>query len=150
MANTYTQIYIQIVSSVHGRINLIHKNHKEELQKYISGIISKRKQKILAISCMPDHTHVFVGMKPDFCVSDLARDIKAGSSKFITEKRWVKGKFQWQKGFGGFSYSNSQLTHVISYINNQEDHHRKKTFKEEYFEFLKKFDINFDEKYLFD
>ncbi|MCK4664336.1 MAG: IS200/IS605 family transposase [Bacteroidales bacterium] len=150
MANTFTQIYIQIVFTVKGRLNLIPKKHKEELHKFITGIISNRGQKLLAINCMPDHTHVFFGIKPDICVSDLARDIKSGSSKFIKEKRWVKGQFEWQEGFGGFSYSHSQLTNVISYINNQEEHHKKKTFKEEYLEFLKKFKIDYNEKYLFD
>ena len=143
-------MYVQIVFSVQGRINLIQKKHKEELQKYISGIISNRQQKILAINCMPDHAHVFVGIKPNICTSDLVRDIKAGSSKFISDKKWVKGKFEWQKGFGAFSYSHSQLTNVIKYINNQEEHHRHKTFKEEYFEFLKNFNVDFNERYLFD
>jgi len=150
MANTYTKIYIQIVFTVHGRINLIHRNHKEELHKYITGIVTKRQQKLLAINCMHDHVHVFVGMKPEIALSDLVRDIKAGSSKFINDNRWIKGKFRWQKGFGAFSYSDSHIDRVVKYINNQEYHHSKKSFKEEYYEFLRKFNVKFDERYLFD
>lgn len=150
MANTYTQIYIHFVFAVKGRLNLIPKKHKEELHKYITGITSNRNQKLLAINCMPNHTHIFIGLKPNICPSDLMRDIKSGSSKFIKEKKWVKGRFEWQEGFGGFSYSHSQLTNVIQYINKQEEHHKKKSFKEEYLEFLKKFNVDFDEKYLFD
>ena len=150
MANTYTQIYIQIVFAVKGRLNLIPQKHKEELHKYITGIITNRGQKLLAINCMPDHTHVFVGMKPNVCISDLTRDIKSGSSKFIKEKAWIRNNFEWQEGFGAFSYAHSQLTSVIQYIINQEEHHKKRSFKEEYFDFLKKFKIDFEEKYLFD
>ena len=99
---------------------------------------------------MPDHTHLLVGLKPSISISDLVRDIKAGSSKFINDNRLVKGKFNWQEGFGAFSYSKSQINYVINYIQNQEKHHKKKTFKEEYIDFLKKFEINYDEKYLFE
>ena len=119
MANTYTKIYIQIVFAVKHRKNLIPKKHKEELHKYITGIISKRGQKLLAINCMPNHTHIFIGIKPSISISDLIRDVKSASSKFIKEKRWVGNEFEWQKGFGAFSYSHSQLTNVIQYINNQ-------------------------------
>ncbi len=150
MPNTYTQIYIQIVFAVKGRENLISKNNRDELQKFMTGIITNRGQKLLAIYCMPDHTHVLVGLKPTIAVSDLARDIKAGSSKFINDQKWVRGKFNWQEGFGAFSYSKSQLYNVINYILNQEEHHHKKTFKEEYIEFLKKFEVEYDEKYLFE
>ncbi len=99
---------------------------------------------------MPDHVHLLVGLKPSIAISDLVRDIKAGSSKFITDNHWVKGKFNWQEGFGAFSYSRSQIDAVIKYILNQEEHHKKKTFREEYIYFLKKFEIEYDEKYLFD
>ena len=150
MPNTYTQIYIQIVFAVKGRENLISKSHREELHKYITGIVQKREQKMLSIFCMPDHTHLLVGMKPAVAISDLTRDIKAGSSNFINDNRWVKGKFNWQEGFGAFSYSRSQIDTVIKYILNQEEHHKKKTFKEEYIDFLKKFEIEYDEKYLFE
>jgi len=150
MANTYTQIYIQIVFTVQGKLNLIPKNNKEEIHKFITGIVSKRNHKLLAVNCMPDHVHVFIGMKPDMALSDLVRDIKAGCSKFINDNKWTKGKFHWQKGFGAFSYSGSYIDNVVKYINNQEQHHKKKTFKEEYIDFLVKFNVKFDERYLFD
>ena len=141
MANTYSQIYIQIVFAVKGRQNLIPKQNREELHKYITGIVQNRDQKMLSIFCMPDHTHLLIGLKPNVCISDLVRDIKAGSSKFINDRNWINGKFNWQEGFGAFSYSKSQLDHVIKYIINQEEHHKKHTFKEEYLEFLQKFEI---------
>jgi len=150
MANTYSQIYIQFVFVVKGRENLISSRNREELHKYITGIVQNRGHKLLAIFCMPNHTHILIGLKPSMSVSDLARDIKVSSSNFINEKKWVKGKFCWQEGFGAFSYSRSNVDNVINYILNQEEHHLKKTFKEEYIEFLKKFEIEFDEKYLFD
>ena len=150
MPNTYTQIYIQFVFTVKGRLNLIPKQHREELHKFITGILQKRKQKMLAIFCMPDHTHILASLTPDISISDLVRDIKAGSSKFINDNNWIGGKFNWQEGFGAFSYSRSQIDSVIKYISNQEEHHNKKTFKEEYIEFLKKFEIEYDEKYLFE
>jgi REP element-mobilizing transposase RayT len=150
MANTYTQIYIQIVFAVQGRQNIILKEHREELQKYITGIVQNREQKLLTIFSMPDHTHILIGLKPTITISDLVRDIKAVSSKFINERNWIKGKFNWQEGFAAFSYSKSQIDNVIKYINNQEFHHKKKTFKEEYVDFLKKFAIDYNEKYLFE
>lgn len=150
MPNTYTQIYIQIVFAVKGRQNLIAKKNREELHKYITGIIQNRDHKLLSIFCMPDHTHLLIGLKPSQSISDLVRDVKAGSSGFINEKRWVMGKFSWQEGYGAFSYSKSQLNDVIKYIQNQEEHHHKKTFKEEYFEFLNKFEIEYNEAYLFE
>lgn len=150
MPNTYSQIYIQIVFAVSGRPNLIPGTKREELQKFISGIIRKRGQKMLSIFCMPDHTHILAAMKPDISISDMVRDVKAGSSKFINDKKWVKGKFNWQTGFGAFSYSKSQIDTVVKYILNQEVHHKKRTFKEEYLSFLKKFEIEYDEKYLFE
>src|SRR5688500_17254107 len=119
MANTYTQIYIQTVFAVEGRQNLVSSDRKEELQKYITGIITNNGQKLLAIHCMPDHTHIFIGLKPSICLSDLVRDIKTGSTNHINENRWVQGRFSWQEGFGAFSYSHSQLTAVIRYIQNQ-------------------------------
>jgi len=150
MPNTYSQIYIQIVFMVKGRLNLIPKQCREELHKYITGIVQNREQKMLSVFCMPDHTHLLVGLKPAIAISDLVRDIKAGSSNFINDSEWMSGKFNWQEGFGAFSYSRSHIDTVIKYILNQEDHHRKKTFKEEYIEFLKKYKIKYDEKYLFE
>jgi len=149
MANTYTQLYIQIVFAVKGRENQIEKEHREELQMYITGIIQQRNCKVLAIFCMPDHCHVLIGIRPDIALSDLVRDVKASSSKFINEKLWLKGKFQWQEGFGAFSYAQSQVHDVVQYILNQEVHHKKRTFKAEYVELLRRFDVDYDEKYLF-
>jgi putative transposase len=150
MANTYTQIYLQIVFVVKGRQNLISENNREELQKFISGIVQNRGQKLIAIYCMPDHTHVLVGFKPSISISDLVRDMKAGSSKFINEQNWIQGKFNWQEGFGAFSYGHWDLDKVAKYVLNQKEHHTKKRFKEEYLELLKEFDISYDQKYLFD
>ena len=149
MANTYSQIYIHVVFAVEGRRNLIPKQHRETLHKYITGIVQNRDQKMLSIFCMPDHSHILVGMKPSISISNLTRDIKAGSSKFINDNKWIAGKFNWQVGFGAFSYSRSQIDNVIKYILNQEIHHKRKTFKEEYLELLKKFEIEYEEKYLF-
>jgi len=150
MANTYSQIYIQIVFAVKGRTNLIPSRHRDELHKYITGIVTNKNQKLLAIFAMPDHVHILIGLKPNMSISNLVRDIKASSSKFISEKNWVKGKFSWQEGFGAFSYSKSQIDQVVKYILNQEEHHKKRTFKEEYLDILQKYDVAYDEQYLFD
>lgn len=150
MADTYSQLYIQIVFAVKGRQNLISKNRKDEIYKYITGIITNQKQKLIAINGMPDHIHILVGIKPNISLSDLVRDIKSNSSKFINEQKWINGKFEWQTGFGAFSYGQSQLTSVIKYIENQEQHHKTKTFKEEYVAFLKLFNVDFKNEYLFD
>lgn len=150
MANTYSQIYIHIVFAVKGRQNLIRAEIREELHKYITGIITNRDQKLLSIFCMPDHTHLLIGLKPSINISDLVRNIKAGSSKFINDTKLIKGKFSWQEGFGVFSYSRSQIDTVIKYIQNQEKHHHKKSFKEEYIDFLEKFAVEYDERYLFE
>ena len=149
MANTFTQIYIMVVFSVSGRICLIGNTWKDELYKYITGIIKSKNQKLIAINGAGDHIHILLGIKPNIALSDLVRDIKANSSRFINEKKFIKGKFIWQKGFGGFSYSHSQLSSVIKYIENQEEHHKIKTFKEEYLELLEKFGIEYEIKYLF-
>src|SRR5687768_6641058 len=147
MANTYTQIYIQIVFAVEGRQNLIAPDRKEELHRYITGIITRQNQKLLAIHCMPDHTHILIGLKPNACLSDLVGDIKTGSTNHINENRWVIGRFSWQEGFGAFSYGHSQLTAVIRYIQNQVKHHARQTFHDEYAQFLKRFNVAYDEKY---
>ncbi len=149
MPNTYSQLYIQIVFAVKGRKAFIKENFREELQKYISGIIAEKKQKLYALYCMPDHTHILVSVKPDIVISDLVRDIKSNSSSFIKDKEFVKD-FSWQTGFGAFSYSKSQSKTVVDYILHQPQHHKKKTFKEEYIEFLEKFEIEYDKKYLFE
>ena len=150
MANTYSQIYIQIVFAVKARQNFIKETFREELQKYMTGIITNKKQKLYAIYCMPDHAHILVSIKPDVPISDLVRDIKANSSSFIKEKNLVSNSFSWQEGFGAFSYSKSQAPVLVRYILNQPEHHRKKTFREEYLDFLNQFEIEYNEKYLFE
>lgn len=149
MANTYSQIYIHTVFAVEGRQSLIAPEHNDELQKYVTGIVTEQKQKLIAINNMPDHVHMLVGLQPDLALSDLIRDIKANSSAFITRRRWVRGRFNWQEGFGAFSYSRSQLDTVIRYIRNQPKHHARKTFREEYEELLQKFGVSYDERYIF-
>ena len=149
MPNTYSQLYIQIVFAVKGRQNFIKEPFRVELQKYISGIIAEKKQKLYAIYCMPDHTHILVSLKPNLAISHLVGTIKSNSSSFIKDKNFEKS-FSWQEGFGAFSYSKSQSQNVVNYILNQPQHHKKKTFKNEYLEFLKKFEIEYDEKYLFE
>lgn len=150
MPNTYTQIYIHIVFAVKGRQPLIPKEHKAELHRYITGIVKNKKQKIIQINSMPDHIHILVGIAPEAAISDLVRDIKANSSKFINKKQWVMGRFEWQQGFSAFSYSHSQLSAIANYIKNQEKHHARKTFKEEYLEFLDLYGVDYDEKYVFE
>jgi len=150
MPNTYSQLYIQIVFAVKGRLNLIHEKNRNELEKYITGIISNFNQKLYAIYCMPDHIHVLVSIKPDVRISDLVRDIKANSSRFINEKKWVTGKFQWQEGYGVFSYSNAHLNNLVNYILNQPERHSVKSFREEYIELLDEFSIAYKPEYLFE
>ena len=150
MANTYSQLYIQVVFAVKGRQNLISNTWKDELFKYITGIVTNEGQKLIAINGVSDHIHILIGIKPNKALSDLVRDIKANSSRFINEKAWVNGKFEWQTGFGAFSYSHSNLTNVIRYIQNQEEHHKAKTFKEEYVEFLEAFDVDYKTEFIFD
>jgi REP element-mobilizing transposase RayT len=149
MANTYTQIYIQVVFAVQGRQNLIRKERKDELHKYITGIVTRQGQKLIAVHCMPDHTHVFIGLKPSIALSDLVGDIKTGSTNHINENKWVLGRFSWQEGFGAFSYAHSQIGEVADYIRDQEMHHAKKTFRQEFIQFLEKFDVPYDERYIF-
>ena len=136
MANTYTQIYLHVVFAVSGRACVIQPKRKEELQKYITGIVSGRNQKLIAINCMPDHTHILLGLKPDDAPSDLIGRIKTGSTNHINERRWIGCRFSWQEGFGAFSISHSHLGTVIDYIHNQENHHRRKSFQQEYVEFF--------------
>jgi REP element-mobilizing transposase RayT len=149
MAGTFSQIYIQIVFAVQNRDAMISAVWEEELYKYITGIIKNKGQKMLAINGMPDHLHLFIGMKPSCNLSDLVREIKKSSNEFIAEKKFSKFKFNWQEGYGAFSYSHSQIDNVIKYIMNQKDHHGKLTFREEYVDFLRKFEIEFKDEYLF-
>lgn len=150
MANTYSQVYLQFVFAVKGRQSLINQKYNDELQKYITGIVQNRRQKMLAINNVPDHLHMLVGFGTIMSMADFMEEVKSISSKFINEKGWVHGKFEWQKGYGVFSYSRSQIDNVIHYIQNQQEHHKRKSFKEEYLEFLRKFEIEFDERYLFE
>jgi len=150
MASTFSQIYIQYVFAVKGRENLLQKPWRDEVFKYMAGIIQGKNQKPIIVNGVADHVHVFVGLRPAMSISDLVRDIKNNSSNFINDHKFVKGKFSWQEGYGAFSYAHSQLNEVYQYIINQEEHHHKKSFKEEYLNFLQKFDIKYDERYLFD
>ena len=150
MANTYSQLYVQIVFAVKGRENLIQFSWENELYKYITGIIKNKGQKLLAINGMPDHIHILIGFKPNCNISELVREIKKSSHSFINEKKYCKTRFYWQEGFGAFTYNHSMLDKIVSYINNQKLHHKTKTFKEEYLEILQKFEIEFDSRYMFD
>jgi REP element-mobilizing transposase RayT len=150
MANTYTQLYIQFVFSVKGRQNLVKESFREELEKVICGIITNHNCKTYAIYCNPDHTHIFIGMHPNISPSKLMEQVKSGSSKWINEKKIVKGQFNWQKGFGAFSYSKSHIDRVVKYVLNQPQHHKKQSFREEYLSLLKKFEVDYDVRYVFE
>ena len=150
MANVYSQVYLQFVFTVKGRLNLINNKHNDELQKYITGVVQNRKHKLIAINNVPDHMHLFVGFGNTQSHADFMEEVKAISSKFINEKHWINGRFEWQRGYGVFSYSHSQIDDVYKYIMNQQEHHKKQTFKEEYLNFLKEFNVEYDERYLFE
>lgn len=150
MANTYTQLYIQFVFSVKGRQNLIQESFREELEKVMCGIVTNQKCKTYAIYCNPDHTHLFVGMHPTMSPSKLMEHVKSGTSKWLNEKKYIREKFFWQDGFGAFTYSRSHIDNVVKYILNQPQHHKKQSFKDEYLLFLKKFEIDYDSKYVFE
>ncbi|HEX8516770.1 MAG TPA: IS200/IS605 family transposase [Bacteroidia bacterium] len=150
MANTYSRIYIQIVFAVQFRHNLIAEENRDELQKVMSGLLASKGVKLYAIYCMPDHVHILISMKPAHNLSDLVRDLKTSSSQFINMKRWVRGKFSWQSGFGAFSYSQSHIDNVVKYILNQKEHHQTRTFREEYVEFLEEFKVEYKEEYIFE
>ena len=150
MANTYSKIYLQIVFSPYDHESVIPGKHKEELQKYTTGIIQNRKHKLLAINYMRDHIHIFIGYQPSQPLPDLVRDIKTNCAKLINERRWVPGKFRWQEGYGAFSYGHSQINDVINYINTQEEHHRRASFKEEYLRLLDRYEVDYDPNYLFE
>lgn len=150
MPNTYTQLYVQIVFAVQGRQNLITERNRIEVEKYICGIVNSKKSKPVAIYCNPDHLHILIALHSTISISDITRDIKANSSKFISEKKLVTGKFRWQDGFGAFTYSRSQISDVAKYILNQAEHHKKKGFREEYLVMLQKSEIEYNEQYLFE
>jgi REP element-mobilizing transposase RayT len=147
MANTFSQINLQFVFAVKQRQCLIPKEHKEELHKYVTGLVQNRNVKVLAVHCMPNHTHLFVGLKPTLTISNFIKEIKVESNEFINRKKWVTGSFSWQEGYGVFSYSHSHIDAVVNYIHNQEEHHQKKTFKQEYIQLLDKFPISFKERF---
>ena len=149
MANTYTQIYVQTVFAVSERQCLISRLFKEDLCKYITGIVRNENQQLIAINGMPDHMHILIGLRPDMAISNLVKEIKSASSNFINSKRWVNGRFSWQEGFGAFSYGHSQLTGIINYVRDQERHHARRTFREEYLQFLKKYEIDHNERFIF-
>ncbi len=150
LANTYTQLYVQFVFPVRGREFLVKEFFREELEKIMCGIVSNHNCKTYSIYCNPDHTHIFAGMHPTIAPSKLMEQVKSGSSKWLNDKKYIPGKFSWQDGYGAFSYSRSQIDAVVKYILNQPEHHKKQSFREEYLLLLKKFNIDFDEKYLFD
>jgi len=149
MANTYTQVHIHTIFAVKKRSTLIQPLWKDDLYKYITGIIQNHDHKLLAINGMPDHLHILFGMRPTQSISDLMQDVKGSSSKWINEKRFIKDRFEWQAGYGAFSYSKSQISSVIGYIEAQEIHHRKISFLEEYKVFLEEFEVDYDERYIF-
>lgn len=149
MANTYTQIHIHFVFAVKFRDGIIQSKWKEDLYKYMTGIIQNNNHKLLAINGMPDHIHILIGLRPAQSISDLMKEVKQSSSKWINQNKLTNGHFEWQEGYGAFSYSKSQINQVINYIQNQELHHKKKTFKEEYLDFLVKFEVEYEEKFIF-
>ena len=149
MANTYTQIHLHCVFAVKFRVALISKVWKERLQEYITGIIRNHGHKMIAINSMPDHLHMFFGMRPTQSLSDLMRIVKGESSEWINSNRLSRTRFNWQEGYGAFSYEKNKLEIVVNYIQNQEEHHKKKTFLEEYKQFLEKFEVVYDDRYIF-
>ena len=150
MANTFSQIYIQTVFAVSGRLSLITSDFKEELHKYIAGVVRKQDQKLISINGMSDHLHILIGLRPSMALANLVREIKSDSSEWVNKKRLARGKFGWQEGYGAFSYGHSQLDTIIRYIQNQERHHSRKSFKNEYLSLLRKFQIEFKEEYVFE
>lgn len=150
MANTYTQMYAQVIFSPKGRENLILPSFEERIYKYISGVVKDRGQKLIAINGMPDHLHLFIGFKPSLAIADLVKDIKTSTTKFINSERFLPWRFAWQDGYGCFTYSHSQVDMVAQYVMNQKQHHRVKTFREEYMALLQKFEVAYEDRYLFE
>lgn len=150
MANTYTQITIQVVFSPKHRECLLQKKYRPELFKYITGILTNKGHKMLAINGVADHIHMLFGLNPSIALSDIVRDVKNNSSKFINEKKWLPGHFEWQAGYGGFSYSHKERPNVIRYIENQEEHHKTNLFRNEYMQIMNEFEISYSDQYLFD
>ena len=150
MANSYTQIHIHFVFAVKYREALIEDSWKKELHKYITGIFKHNQHKILQINSMPDHIHIFSGLRPHQSISSLIQNVKSKSTQWIRDKEFCTKPFSWQEGYGAFSYSLSQINHVATYIENQEEHHKTKTFKEEYIQFLQLFNVDFKNEYVFE
>lgn len=150
MANTYTQLYFHVVCVVKRRENLIAKKWEDDLYKYLTGVVTGKDQKLICVNGIPDHIHILIGTKPTCNLSDLIRDVKANTSRWINENKLTPKKFEWQKGFGAFTVSQSQVSVVINYIKKQEEHHQVKTFRQEYIEFLKAYQIDYKDEYLFD
>jgi REP-associated tyrosine transposase len=149
MANTYTQIHIQVVFSVQNRQSLIQKDWRNRLYKYITGIIKNNGHKLLQINGTEDHIHILIGLRPNQSLSELIKKVKQDSSLWVNNNRLTNNQFSWQAGYGAFSYAKPDVQNVIRYIQNQEIHHKKKTFIEEYKELLKIFNIDFNEEYIF-
>ena len=150
MANTYTQIYIHLIFATKMRYRTVNENFKESLQKYITGIINNKSQKLYAVNFHENHIHIFFSYTPNISLSELVKEVKKMSTNYINENKFLTGKFYWQEGYAAFSYSKSQIENVIKYVKNQQIHHKKKSFREEYIEMLKKFDVKYDEKYIFE
>jgi putative transposase len=149
MANTYTQLHIQLVFAVKYRAALIQKEWKERLHQYITGVFQQNEHKMLQINSMPDHIHIFIGMRPHQSISSLVQNVKSESNKWVNENKFCRSVFAWQEGFGAFSYSKTHVPDVIRYIQNQEAHHKKETFLNEYKKMLKAFEVEYDERYIF-
>ena len=150
MANTYTKFYVHLIFSPKNRMALIEKTWKDELEKYITGIIQNHGHKMLAIGSMPDHVHIFIGYNVNHLIPNLVEEIKTSTNSWIKGKKLSKFKFDWQKGYGAFTHSHSQINEVVQYIINQEHHHRKKSFREEYMDILLKHDISYRDEYNFE
>ena len=149
MPDTYSKIYIQLIFAVKHRNALIDSMWEERLYQYITGIVQNKEQKMIAINGVTNHIHLFIGMRPNCCLSNLVREIKKSSNDFVNINQFTRGKFDWQEGFGAFSYGHSQIAAVANYVINQKEHHKKRTFKEEYLQFLTKYKIDHDEKHMF-
>ena len=149
MANTYTQLHIQLVFAVKNRAALINKEWKARLHQYITGIFQQNGHKMLQINSVPDHIHIFIGLRPSQSISAIVQNVKTESSKWIKENEFCPSAFAWQEGFGAFSYSKSHVDKVIRYVQNQETHHKKETFLDEYRRLLKAFEVEYDEQYIF-
>ncbi|MCK9208475.1 MAG: IS200/IS605 family transposase [Salinivirgaceae bacterium] len=147
---TFTQLYVQLVFVIKNREAMLHENIRHRVFEYVSGIVTEMKHKSIIVNGVSNHIHIFVGLNPNISISDTVHDIKRSSSLFINSEKLCRGHFAWQEGYGAFTYSRSHINNVYKYIQNQEKHHKKVLFKEEYIQFLKKFEIDYDERFLFD